>query len=65
MKAAHWIQRSHLFRADACICSACGAACDRPCAKCPDCGMPMKKTKNEPTWADEAECLSALMDEDW
>ena len=26
---------------------------------------PMKKTKYDPSWVDEAEALSALLDDDW
>ena len=65
MKAAHWIRRSHLFRPDEYFCSACGAACETPRGECPACGSAMKKTKHDPSWADEAEALSALLDEDW
>lgn len=45
MKSAHWIQRTHLFRADEFICSACRTICDKPYRSCPACGAPMKKTK--------------------
>ena len=30
MSAAHWIQRTHLFRADEFICSACHAVSRKP-----------------------------------
>ena len=30
MKQAHWTRRTHLFRADEYICSACGASCQKP-----------------------------------
>lgn len=45
MKTAHWIQKTHLFRPDEFICSACKAACDKPYEVCPSCGEPMKKAK--------------------
>ena len=65
MKQAHWIRRMHLFRADEYICSACGAPCQKPTLSCPACGAPMKKTKVDSSWVDEAEGLSAILDDDW
>ena len=65
MKKAHWTRRTHLFRADEFICSACKASCDMPCAVCPSCGAAMKNAKYDPSWVDEAEGLSALLDDDW
>lgn len=62
MKSAHWTQRTHLFRADEYICSGCKAVCNKPC---PSCGTSMKKAKYDPSWVDEAEGLSALLDDDW
>lgn len=65
MKTAHWTRRTHLFRADEYICSACGASAAKPCRTCPSCGASMQKAKYDPSWVDEAEGLSALADEDW
>ena len=65
MKAAHWIQKTHLFKADEFICSACGTRSDKPYKECPACGAPMKRAKYEASWVDEAEGLSALLDDDW
>ncbi len=65
MKAACWIQKTHLFRADEYICSAFGAVSGKPYKVCPACGSTMKKAKDEASWVDEAEGLSALLDEDW
>lgn len=65
MKSAHWTQRTHLFRADEYICSGCKAVSDKPYRICPSCGAPMKKAKYDPSWVDEAEGLSALLDDDW
>lgn len=65
MKAAHWLQKTHLFRADDYICSVCGAKSDKPYRVCPACGCPMKKTKYDASWVDETEGLSALLDDDW
>lgn len=33
--------------------------------KKPHCGSTMGRTKYDPTWVDEAEALSAILDEDW
>lgn len=65
MKSAHWTQRTHLFRADEYICSGFKAVSDKPYRICPSCGAPMKKAKYDPSWVDEAEGLSALLDDDW
>ena len=65
MKQAHWTRRTHLFRADEYICSACGASCQKPTPSCPACCATMKKTKYDPSWVDEAEGLSAILDDDW
>ncbi len=64
MRSAHWIRRTHLFRPDEHICSMCGASGGRPYQICPSCGAVMKRAKHEPSWVDEAERLSALLDED-
>ncbi len=65
MEKAHWIQKTHLFRADEFICSACGASCDRPYMICPCCRAEMGNSKYDASWVDEAEGLSALLDDDW
>ena len=65
MKTAYWTQRTHLFRPDEYICSACGASCEKPYKVCPSCGASMKKAKHGSSWVDEAEGLSALLDDDW
>ena len=65
MKSAHWSQRTHLFRADEYICSACKAVSDKPYRVCPSCGAPMKKAKYDPSWVDDVEMLSAILDDDW
>ncbi len=64
-KAAYWVRRTHLFRADEYICSACRAACRKPIKECPACGSRMGKTRYDPSWVDEAEMMSALTDDDW
>lgn len=64
MKAAHWVQKTHLFRADEFICSACGSVSGKPYKVCPTCGSTMKNAKYEASWVDEAEGLSALLDDD-
>ncbi len=65
MSAGHWIRRTHLLRPDEYICSACGAVFDAPLAVCPRCGEIMTGSAYDPSWADEAEELSALLDDDW
>ena len=65
MKAAYWIQKTHLFRADEFICSACGRVSGKPYKVCPNCQSVMGKSKYDPSWVDEAEGLSALLDDDW
>ena len=37
----------------------------KPYTVCPSCGAAMKKAKYDPSWVDEAEGLSALLDDDW
>ena len=63
--AVQWIQKTHLFKADEYICSRCGAAYSKPYKVCPDCQSVMGRSKYDPSWVDEAEGLSALLDEDW
>ena len=65
MSKAHWIQKTHLFKADEYTCSACGASFKKPFSQCPACQASMKKTKYDASWVDEAERLSALLDDDW
>ena len=65
MKAAHWIRRPHLLRADEYVCSACGGRSELPYVRCPNCGRDMTGTKYDASWVDEAEGLSALLDDDW
>ena len=62
-ETAHWIQRTHLFRADAYVCSFCMASFPEPYEICPSCGKVMKKTKYEPSWVDEMETLSAFFED--
>ena len=65
MKKAGWTQKTHLFKADEYICSACGASCGKPEKTCPCCGAKMKNGRYEASWVDEAEALSAILDDDW
>lgn len=66
IKNAHWIERSHLFRADEYICSVCGAVCNKPYNVCPNCQIPRKKRiRTASSWVDEIECMSAILDDDW
>ena len=65
MKHVHWIQKAHLFRPDEYICSWCDASYGKPYKVCPTCRSEMGKSKYDPSWVDEAEGLSALLDDDW
>lgn len=65
MSKAGWIQKTHLFRADEFVCSECRTSFPRPYAVCPSCGADMKKLKYDPSWVDEVEGLSAILDDDW
>ena len=64
-KTPHWIRKTHLFRADEFVCSVCGAVCPKPYKICPSCGVNPGKTVYSPDWVDEAEMISAIMDDDW
>ena len=65
MKAsARWIRRTHLFRRDEYVCSACKAIADEPAAACPACGAVMSgKQKYDPSWVDEMETFDAIFDD--
>ncbi len=65
IRPAHWIIKTHLFRADEYICYLCRASYKKPYKNCPNCGAYMGKTIYSPTWVDETEGLAVLMDEDW
>ena len=65
MKRPRWIRKTHLFRADEYICSRCGATYSRPYKICPHCQSEMGKTRFDPSWVDEAEGLSAILEDDW
>ena len=65
MKSTHWIPRTHLYCADEFICSAWRSVNDKPYYVCPECEAPMKKTKYDASWVEEAEGLSALLHDDW
>ena len=64
MKPAHWIRRTHLLRADEYICSRCGTSCGKPHKLCSNCRSTIGRSRFDPSWADEAEGLSALLDDD-
>ena len=50
MKRVHWIQKTHLFRADEYLCSRCGASCGKPYKVCPSCQSEMGKAKYDSSW---------------
>ena len=65
MKRIYWIRKTHLFRADEYICSDCGASYDKSYEICPNCQSEMGQLKYDPSWVDEAEGLSTILDDDW
>lgn len=65
MKRARWIQKTHLFRADEYICSRCGVSYNQPNRVCSNCQSVMGNSKYDPSWVDEAEELSVILDDDW
>ena len=64
-QTATWTLRTHLFMKDDYVCSRCGRSVDVPRKECPKCGARMTMGKYDPTWADETERMSALLDDDW
>ena len=61
---ARWKQKTHLLRPDEFICSSCGASYEKAYMNCPSCGEHMRNARYDPSWVDEAEELSALLDDD-
>ena len=57
LKIAYWTQKTHLFRSDEYICSACGCSTDKAYKQCPSCESDMCKSKYDPSWVDEAEIM--------
>ncbi len=64
-RTPYWIRRIHLMRADEYICSECGAVSEKLQSACPRCGAILEKVRYSPSWVDEAEMMSAIMDDDW
>ena len=62
---AHWKRKTHLLRPDEYICSSCGASYEKAYKDCPSCAAHMRNARYDPSWVDEAEELSALLDDDW
>lgn len=62
-KKAYWTQRTHLFRSDEYICSACKHIAAGPKRECPYCGAKMKGSKYDPNWVDEIELADAIWGE--
>lgn len=65
MRAAHWIQRTHLFQSDEFVCSRCGTSYNKAYKVCPSCQSTMDRAEYDASWVDEAEGLSAILDDDW
>lgn len=64
-QSGYWTQKTHLFSADEYLCSVCGRSTSKPYGVCPACKSRMKRSKYDPGWVDEAEALSAILDDDW
>ena len=64
VKRAHWIHRTHLFRADAYVCSLCMSSFHELYEICPSCGAIMQKVKYDPSWVDETEDFLAFMEDE-
>ena len=62
-KTTHWIQRPHASRKDKYECSACKSRTDKPYKACTYCGLLMKDSKYDPSWADEMEMIDAIIDD--
>ena len=60
MKTAKWIEKTHLFRPDEYVCSACGASFRKPAPACPHCGVKMNGGKYDPHHIDELEAMDML-----
>ncbi len=61
-KPAKWIEKTHLFRADEYVCSACGYRARQPQNPCPGCGRPMKGAGYDPSWVDEMEEIDLFLE---
>lgn len=62
-KTAKWIRRTHVFKKDEYECAACSFKTDKPKKKCPQCGLPMKGSKYEPSWVDEMVLIDTILDD--
>lgn len=63
-RTAHWIQKTHLFRSDEYICSACNYKAKKAERLCPGCSSIMKNCKYNPNWVDEIEMAELLFHEE-
>ena len=63
-KSARWIRRTHIFRRDEYECSSCGGRVSKPRRTCPKCGAVMKGSKYDASWADEAEWIDMIIEEE-
>ena len=62
LKKAHWIQHTHLFRADTYECSNCGNVEQKAFAKCPCCRRVMTGNEYDPSWVSEMEFPVLIFD---
>ena len=62
-RTPYWIRKTHLMRADEFVCSECGVLSPKPYKVCRNCGTRLEKTSYSPSWVDEMEKFSSLMDD--
>lgn len=60
---AHWVQHTHIFKADEYECSRCRSISSKPYSVCPACDSNMVSGKYDPSWVDEMEMLNIIFDD--
>lgn len=63
-KEPYWIKHSHFFDPDEYECSRCGTRARRKTLNCPNCGVALRREKDDQGWVDEAEFISCILDDD-
>lgn len=59
-ETAYWNTKTHMFKGDEHICSACGYVSKKRTGKCPGCGRKMRKGKKDLGWIDGMEAFDAI-----
>ncbi len=60
----YWIKHTHLFDPDEYECSRCGKRFRRKTAACPNCGIFLRREKDDLGWIDEEEELDMILEDD-